>query len=91
MLEKYRVEIKDIDGTRMEFSLQLVAFKNGAIDGASGARRAGPLQLDPSPYVTEELFSGEDNERLTAASLRGAIATKQSSLLIHWIASLRSQ
>jgi hypothetical protein len=44
MLEKYRVEIKDIDGTRMEFSLQLVAFKYGAIDGASGARRAGPLQ-----------------------------------------------
>jgi hypothetical protein len=56
MLEKYRVEIKDIDGTRMEFSLQLVAFKYGAIDGASGARRAGPLQLDPSPYVTESFF-----------------------------------
>jgi hypothetical protein len=44
--------------------------------------------VDLSPYVTEEFFTGEDNERLTPASLRGAIATKQSSLLIHWIASL---
>jgi len=48
ILEKYGMEIKDIDETRMEFSLQLVAFKNGAIDGASGARRAGHLQQGSS-------------------------------------------
>ena len=33
MLEKYGMETKDVDLTQMEFALQLVAFKNGAIDG----------------------------------------------------------
>jgi NitT/TauT family transport system substrate-binding protein len=32
MLQKYGMSIKDVDETQMEFSLQLVAFKNGAID-----------------------------------------------------------
>ena len=33
MLEKYGMETKDVDLTQMEFALQLVAFRNGAIDG----------------------------------------------------------
>jgi NitT/TauT family transport system substrate-binding protein len=32
MLDKYGLSIKDVDETQMEFSLQLVAFKNAAID-----------------------------------------------------------
>jgi NitT/TauT family transport system substrate-binding protein len=32
MLEKYGMETKDVELTQMEFALQLVAFRNGAID-----------------------------------------------------------
>jgi NitT/TauT family transport system substrate-binding protein len=32
MLQKYGMDTKDVDLTQMEFALQLVAFKNGAID-----------------------------------------------------------
>ncbi|HEY1503974.1 MAG TPA: ABC transporter substrate-binding protein [Stellaceae bacterium] len=49
MLEKYRMEPKDVDLTQMEFALQLVAFRNAAID-------AGFL---PEPLATTAKSQGQ--------------------------------
>lgn len=49
MLQKYGMTMKDVDLTQMEFALQLVAFKNAAID-------AGFL---PEPLATTAKSEGE--------------------------------
>jgi NitT/TauT family transport system substrate-binding protein len=49
MLEKYGMETKDVELTQMEFALQLVAFRNGAID-------AGFL---PEPLATTAKSQGQ--------------------------------
>lgn len=53
MLQKYGLTMKDIDLTQMEFALQIVAFKNGAIDAgflpeplATAAKSQGFAALD---------------------------------------------
>lgn len=48
MLDKYGMSVKDVDETQMEFSLQLVGFKNAAID-------AGFL---PEPIATSAKSQG---------------------------------
>ncbi|HVA15591.1 MAG TPA: ABC transporter substrate-binding protein, partial [Stellaceae bacterium] len=52
MMQKYGMSIKDVDTTSMEFSLQFVAFKTGAIDAgflpeplATAAKSAGEVAL----------------------------------------------
>ncbi|HEV8016709.1 MAG TPA: ABC transporter substrate-binding protein [Stellaceae bacterium] len=52
MLEKYGLETKDVDLTQMEFALQIVAFRNNAIDAgflpepiASAAKSQGTAAL----------------------------------------------
>ena len=49
MLQKYGMETKDVELTQMEFALQLVAFKNGAVD-------AGFL---PEPLATAAKSQGQ--------------------------------
>jgi ABC-type nitrate/sulfonate/bicarbonate transport system substrate-binding protein len=49
MLQKYGMEAKDVELTQMEFALQLVAFRNGAID-------AGFL---PEPLATAAKSQGQ--------------------------------
>ena len=88
MLEKYGMETKDVDLTQMEFSLQLVALKNAAIDAgflpeplATTAKSQGQAALIQPEFVdrrgcADDLSLSRDEIHAGAAKSCGGLHTR---------------